>query len=507
MNTLNPLEEYAKNITSQFGEDGILAEIFRRIGSGSKTCVEFGAWDGKHLSNSWKLWHEEGWQAVLIEGDIERCAELKASLSGKELVQVVQAFVQPEGPSSLDSILTKAGLPMGFDLLSVDVDGDEFHIWAGLKRHEARVVIVEFNPTIPPEIDLVQIQGAYFGASASSLVALAHRKGYKLAACTQTNCIFVRDRDFDAVGFAEPSLTQIFPRIHLTHVVNSYDGKTFITQNPIFSPKLPEYSASLLQELFLKERISTGIIPPGPVPSTKHLLPVLMFSTPQRAHPAPLVHRVARRIVAFTTRIVGLNCLRDLRKQRRERSQRIREWQQNGCPFPPPHEIKQEVLKKYAKAAKIRILVETGTYMGDMVEAMRHHFARIYSIELCPDFYSNAVERFSDQPHISILQGDSAEVLSRVLSDLQKPAIFWLDGHYSEGNTAKGNVDTPIIAELEQILTHSVKGHVILIDDARCFDGVNDYPTMEALRTHVLKYRPDANITAKDDIIRIVFGR
>jgi hypothetical protein len=81
--------------------------------------------------------------------------------------------------------------------------------------------------------------------------------------------------------------------------------------------------------------------------------------------------------------------------------------------------------------------------------------------------------------------------------------LFWLDGHYSGGITAKGPLDTPIVKELDSILNHSVTGHVILIDDARCFVGENDYPTIDELREILHTERPRWVFEVKDDIIRI----
>jgi len=86
---------------------------------------------------------------------------------------------------------------------------------------------------------------------------------------------------------------------------------------------------------------------------------------------------------------------------------------------------------------------------------------------------------------------------------VEKPCLFWLDGHYSGGNTAKGEKETPIMEELRQICAHPVKNHLILIDDAREFTGQNDYPTIESLRTFVGARLPGYGFDVKDDIIRI----
>lgn len=170
--------------------------------------------------------------------------------------------------------------------------------------------------------------------------------------------------------------------------------------------------------------------------------------------------------------------------------------------MPPPHQVKQEAIKGYAKEYGIRTLVETGTYMGDMVEAQRRNFTQIFSIELSPDLWNKAVERFRTAPEVKILQGDSGVVLHKIVSGLANPALFWLDGHFSAGVTAKGDKDCPIYEELDAIFSYSKQDHVILIDDARCFVGEGDYPTIEALTNYIQKRDPRYQIQVKDDIIR-----
>jgi hypothetical protein len=180
----------------------------------------------------------------------------------------------------------------------------------------------------------------------------------------------------------------------------------------------------------------------------------------------------------------------------------IRQWREAGAPLPPPHQLKQEAIKGYAQKYGIRTLVETGTYMGDMVEAQRMNFTQIFSIELSPDLWNKAVERFRAAPEVKILQGDSGVVLHKIVGGMVNPALFWLDGHFSAGITAKGDKDCPIYEELDAIFSYTKQDHVILIDDARCFVGEGDYPTIEALTNYIQKRDPRYQIQVKDDIIR-----
>lgn len=125
-----------------------------------------------------------------------------------------------------------------------------------------------------------------------------------------------------------------------------------------------------------------------------------------------------------------------------------------------------------------------------------------HSIELDQHLYRQAHNRFRNWLNVKTYQGDSGEVLPRILARLHCPALFWLDGHYSGGETAKGEADTPISIELQAILESRIKGHVVLIDDARCFDGTSDYPFIEDLLA-IVRRDPNYRIEISADIIRL----
>lgn len=177
-------------------------------------------------------------------------------------------------------------------------------------------------------------------------------------------------------------------------------------------------------------------------------------------------------------------------------------WERSGRLGSPPQLIKQRTVRQEARRHSISCLVETGTYLGDMVAAQLSAFSRIYSIELDPHLAEAARSRFAPFPHVTILQGDSAKMLPLVLREIDRPCLFWLDGHYSEGITARGDRVTPIVHELEAVLAHSVPGHVLLIDDARLFDGTNDYPTQQEVE-RILSRHGAWRMECRDDIIRV----
>lgn len=248
------LADYKSNVTSQSGEDGLIAEILKRIGTENKFCVEFGAWDGKHLSNTWSLWHDQGWSAVLIEGDSAKAADLEVSLTDYPAVKAHCAFVAASGENTLDAILARLGAPKVIDVLSIDIDGDDYQVFESLVLFSARVVVVEYNPTIPPHIELVGTAGSYFGSSARSLCRLAQTKGYALAACTATNLIFVLKKDFEKMGMAEPRLEEIMPLDNLTYVITAYDGATFLSRQPTYKNSMSSSLREVLSSSRAKSR-------------------------------------------------------------------------------------------------------------------------------------------------------------------------------------------------------------------------------------------------------------
>jgi hypothetical protein len=188
---------------------------------------------------------------------------------------------------------------------------------------------------------------------------------------------------------------------------------------------------------------------------------------------------------------------------KRRQADALSVWERSGRPVPVPHLVKQATLHEYANHYDLRILVETGTLYGDMVEAMRTRFDRIYSIELSQALYEAAVIRFRKDKKIEIIQGDSGITLGQLMPRIDQPALFWLDGHYSGGITARGAKDTPIFEELHHVLSSGVAGHVVIIDDARCFGMDPAYPTLDELFAFVGVLRPDVDLVVQNDSIRI----
>jgi hypothetical protein len=175
-----------------------------------------------------------------------------------------------------------------------------------------------------------------------------------------------------------------------------------------------------------------------------------------------------------------------------------REWVRKGSKFPTPHVVKQLTLKEYAKRYSLNMLIETGTYNGDMLYVMKRVFKRLFSIELDPGFYENSKKRLARFKNITLIQGDSGEKLPELLSTINEPCLFWLDAH-----AATGDPGCPLLQEFNHIFDHPITDHVILIDDAQKFTGELDFPELDTLRELVKTRRPGWVFEVKDFIIRI----
>ena len=145
------LSEYASDTYSQVGEDGMIAAVFDVMGTQNRWCAELGAWDGRTFSNTCLLF-ENGWSGVLIEADPERFAQLQETHRGNDRAHMLCQWAGFSGPDSLEQVLGRTPLPEDFDLLSLDVDGNDLYLWRSLERFRPRLVVVEFNQTIPNDV-------------------------------------------------------------------------------------------------------------------------------------------------------------------------------------------------------------------------------------------------------------------------------------------------------------------------------------------------------------------
>jgi hypothetical protein len=141
--------------------------------------------------------------------------------------------------------------------------------------------------------------------------------------------------------------------------------------------------------------------------------------------------------------------------------------------------------------------VETGTLGGDGVARAQktNLFKEIYSMDIHLPFIEYTKTRFPSDSHIHIIHGDSSCDLKNLIQPFDRPITFWLDAHHGTANT-NGEKNTPLMQELEQIKSHPIKTHTILIDDMHCVGGILfDYLTKDQIIQKILEINPAYNIS------------
>ena len=166
---------------------------------------------------------------------------------------------------------------------------------------------------------------------------------------------------------------------------------------------------------------------------------------------------------------------------------------------PTPHAVKVETVLGAARRHGLRVLIETGTFEGEMARKCRHAFRSIVTIELDEALAHAAIQRLAPYKNVRVVQGDSGARLPEILAQIQEPALFWLDGHYSGTGTARGDQETPLEEELHAIARHGER-HVVLIDDARLL-GTGDYPTKDRVLEILRSAQSGLSARIEDDIM------
>jgi hypothetical protein len=208
--TVEALLRHRRKFFSREGEDGLLDYIMSRIPDPSGWCVEFGAWDGISESNTHYLIAQKDYRGVMIEADALKYRRLCENMSRYGTI-CLNAFVRPEGPCSLHSLLSQTPIPKDFDLLSIDVDGEDYYVWKHLEKYAPKLVIIEINLRDKPGIRRIHNTGApialgnarvnsptslgmsvYTGTSITSMTELANKKGYSLLANVHCNALYIR---------------------------------------------------------------------------------------------------------------------------------------------------------------------------------------------------------------------------------------------------------------------------------------------------------------------------
>lgn len=231
------VDTLSKGIYSQGAEEAILDRIFEKVPPRRRFCVEFGASDGLRNSNTARLLREEGWSGVLIEGSDYRFGKLRSHYAEAPNVRLVQATLQPD---TVERVFAEADVPLDLDLLSIDIDGNDYYVWRAIERYRPQVVVIEYNPYYaPPERWVMKFNAdhawdgsTYYGASLESLYHLGKAKGYELLCCDKNgnNAFFVAKETYDRFGL-ESNAPQVLYRPAM-YKVRFIGNNTFVTGHP-----------------------------------------------------------------------------------------------------------------------------------------------------------------------------------------------------------------------------------------------------------------------------------
>jgi hypothetical protein len=204
------LRAFERRVYSQNGEDGIIEELLRRTGAPARYFVEFGAETGAEC-NCARLAVDFGWQGLFIEADDARFQDLAERYRSHANVQCLHARVIS---ANVEELFAAAGVPHAFDLLSIDIDGNDYWVWNALRRWRPRVVVIEYNAAYPPPQKWVMRENPdhhwdgtdYHGASLASLAELGRSKGYLLVGTNATgvNAFFVAEELAAEAHFLDP---------------------------------------------------------------------------------------------------------------------------------------------------------------------------------------------------------------------------------------------------------------------------------------------------------------
>ncbi len=201
---MSTLQRFRRNIYSQNGEDGVIAEIIRRVGLKPGWTCDVGAWDGRYGSNCYALVKRQ-WPCLMIEANTRKFRYLQQlAQRSNGLIHPLNAHVDHNaGSNSLDALIERARRPGKMELLSIDIDSYDYHVWRGFSGRPAMVVIEINSSTLPGEKYIHRGEGRL--TSFSAMLELGQSKEYTLV-CHTGNMIFVRNEDVDKLALPAAEL-------------------------------------------------------------------------------------------------------------------------------------------------------------------------------------------------------------------------------------------------------------------------------------------------------------
>jgi hypothetical protein len=248
-------EIYKKKKFSQWGEDGIIEEILKRLKNvRDKQCCEFGAWDGKFLSNTYNLIANHNYEAVLIEADIKKFEELNITFPKKKIIKINE-FVNFTGKNTLDNILLKTHFNKDFDFLSIDIDGCDYYIFESLSKFAPKLICVEFNPSIAKKIYFVQEKNMKIkqGSSARSIIDIGLKKDYFPIASTNCNIFFIHKKFKKFITNSDKfNINKLLQDLDDNFLYYGYDGKVFTSKPSVLVNILNIFPGKIIQKIFVK---------------------------------------------------------------------------------------------------------------------------------------------------------------------------------------------------------------------------------------------------------------
>ncbi len=235
------LNRFEFQVYSQSGEDGIIAEIFKRIGTTNRFFVECGAGNGYECNSLYLLM--QGWTGLWIEANPRSCRSIRHA--HKDAIDRQRLFLKeaPATAETIETILREANTPPEPDFLSIDIDGNDYWIWKSIQSFRPRVVVIEYNALHRPPVEWIMPENnthqwkrdAYYGASLSSMETLGKEKGYTLVGCNFSggNAFFVRNDLIGDLFVTEGAIYHYEPlRMHLLQRAGAFPV-SFAKKTPV----------------------------------------------------------------------------------------------------------------------------------------------------------------------------------------------------------------------------------------------------------------------------------
>tara|TARA_E500000178_G_scaffold92976_2_gene91938 strand:- start:4470 stop:5189 length:720 start_codon:yes stop_codon:yes gene_type:complete len=202
---------------SQNNEDIVVRELFKRLDKKVEWVCEFGAWDGKHLSNTFTFIANDNANAVLIEGDSTKFIKLEKRANTHSNITAINKFI--DNTNTLDSILAGTKITQNFDVLSIDIDSNDLDVWENLHSYDPICVVIEINNLIPPGIykrhkdftqEEIENKGDTWLNSFSSTIDVGLKKGYTPIKHVGWNLIFIKNEYANQLGLNTSNYENLF---------------------------------------------------------------------------------------------------------------------------------------------------------------------------------------------------------------------------------------------------------------------------------------------------------